>query len=160
MTSTPAEPDPLTRRFRRLLGGILLIGVLGTSAELTLLAHWEEAWQFVPLVLLGLGLVVVPLAVFRARRWNVRALRWLMVIYVLAGAVGIQRHYHGNREFELEMRPTLSGFDLLSRTLTGATPALAPGALSFIGLVGLMLTYRHPRLTSDRPSPRDPGAAS
>jgi hypothetical protein len=153
------EADPLTPRFRVLLGAVLTIGVVGTGAELLLLEHWEEGWQLVPLVLLGSGAFVVPIAVLRPRRWSVRALRWLMVGYVLAGAVGVQRHFQGNEEFELEMRPALGGFELLSRTLTGATPALAPGALSFLGLVGLALTYRHPRLSDDSSSPSDPGAS-
>jgi hypothetical protein len=138
-----------------LLGGLLLLGLLGTSAELLLLEHWEEPFQLVPLTLLGIGLVVVPLALARPRRWSVRLLRWVMAAHVVAGLVGIQRHYHGNREFELEMRPSLSGADLVSRTLTGATPALAPGALSFLGLLGLALTYRHPRLAAGIPPRND-----
>jgi len=34
----------------------------------------------------------------------------------------------------------------VEQILTGATPVLAPGSLSLIGLVGLAHTYRHPAL--------------
>jgi hypothetical protein len=55
-------------------------------------------------------------------------------------------HYHGNEEFELEMYPSLSGMQLVSETLTGATPVLAPGSMALLGVVGLASTYRHPVL--------------
>jgi len=37
---------------------------------------------------------------------------------------------------------------LLSKTLTGATPVLAPGSMSLLGVIGLASTYRHPLLRS------------
>jgi hypothetical protein len=37
---------------------------------------------------------------------------------------------------------------LISKTLTGATPVLAPGSMSLLGVVGLAFTYRHPALRS------------
>jgi hypothetical protein len=37
---------------------------------------------------------------------------------------------------------------LISKTLTGATPVLAPGSMSLLGFVGLAFTYRHPALRS------------
>jgi hypothetical protein len=37
---------------------------------------------------------------------------------------------------------------LVSKTLTGATPVLAPGSMSLLGLVGLAFAYRHPVLQS------------
>lgn len=50
----------------------------------------------------------------------------------------------GNVEFELEMYPDLSGWKLFRDSMMGATPALAPGAMVQIGLVGLAWTFRHP----------------
>jgi hypothetical protein len=37
---------------------------------------------------------------------------------------------------------------LISKTLTGATPVLAPGSMSLLGLIGLAFTYGHPGLRS------------
>jgi hypothetical protein len=34
----------------------------------------------------------------------------------------------------------------MSKALTGATPVLAPGSMSLLGVIGLALTYRHPLL--------------
>jgi hypothetical protein len=44
---------------RRLMLGVLLLGMAGLFAELTLLAHYEDAPQLIPLTLLGLGIVGV-----------------------------------------------------------------------------------------------------
>jgi hypothetical protein len=73
-----------------------------------------------------------------------------MGLFVLSGGIGVVLHYQGNVAFELEMYPTLSGMELVSRTLTGATPVLAPGSMTLLGLVGLAATYRHP-LVQQRP---------
>jgi hypothetical protein len=35
---------------------------------------------------------------------------------------------------------------LFREALSGATPALAPGTMVQFGLLGLLYTYRHPRL--------------
>jgi hypothetical protein len=57
-------------------------------------------------------------------------------------------HYQGNEAFELEMSPSRAGLSLISKTLTGATPVMAPGSMSLLGLVGLAFTHRHPALGS------------
>jgi hypothetical protein len=47
-----------TGRLRKALLAILVLGILGTAAELYLLDHMEETAQWVPLIVLGLSLVV------------------------------------------------------------------------------------------------------
>jgi hypothetical protein len=42
------------------------------------------------------------------------------------------------------MYPDLAGWKLFKDSMMGATPALAPGAMLQIGLVGLAWTFRHP----------------
>jgi hypothetical protein len=54
--------------------------------------------------------------------------------------VGLVLHYLGNVEFEKERDATLRGLPLLWASLTGATPALAPGAMILLGLIGYALT--------------------
>jgi hypothetical protein len=63
-------------------------------------------------------------------------------------------------EFELEMYPSMAGFELVRESMSGATPALAPGTMLVLALIGLTYSYRHPRLhvtgilTSNEDSPR------
>ncbi|CAA9346762.1 MAG: hypothetical protein AVDCRST_MAG68-3968 [uncultured Gemmatimonadetes bacterium] len=131
---------------RRILLTIYFIGLAGLAAELFLLEHFGDVWQWVPLGLLAAGLLAGLALALRPGRAVVLAFRAVMAAFVAAGAVGAYLHLRGNVEFELESDPTLRGAALLWEALQGATPALAPGALAQLGLVGLALAYRHPAL--------------
>ncbi len=133
--------------------GLLLIFVLGTvglGTELLLLDHFEEWRQQVPLVLLVLGLVLLAVRLFYRSAIILRLFRWTMLAFVLGGIVGLWFHLSSNMEFELEMYPTLTGLELLSKALGGAMPALAPGALVQLGLIGFLYTYQHPALIREQ----------
>ena len=133
--------------------GILLIFVLGTvglGTELLLLDHFEEWRQQVPLVLLALGLVLLAARLLYRGAIILRLFRLTMLAFVLGGMVGLWFHLSSNMEFELEMHPTLSGLELLFKALSGAMPALAPGALVQLGLIGFLYTYQHPALIRER----------
>jgi hypothetical protein len=141
------EPDPLGT-IRKILLWSLLAGSAGTLLELLLIGHDEMATQLAPLVLLAGGGLVSVWAFIAPRAVALRTLQLLMVIFVLSGVVGVVLHYQGNEAFELEMSPTRGGMSLISKTLTGATPVLAPGSMSLLGLIGLAFTYGHPGLRS------------
>jgi len=128
-------------RVRKLLLSLLAVGALGTSFELLLIGHFEEITQIVPLVLLAAGLAAAAWHLASARA-SIAALRWLMVLFVVSGAVGIALHYRGNAEFELEMYPSMGGTELMGKTLTGATPVFAPGTMALLGGLGLVASYR------------------
>ena len=133
--------------------GLLLIFVIGTAGlgtELLLLEHFEEWRQQVPLVLLALGLILLAVRLFYRGAIILRLFRWTMLAFVLGGMVGLWFHLSSNMEFELEMYPTLSGLELLSKALGGAMPALAPGALVQLGLIGFLYTYQHPALNREQ----------
>ena len=104
--------------------------------------------QVVPLALIVLALVCVLWHALVPTASNVRVLQALMVLFVVAGPIGMGLHYDANAEFEHEMDPSLSGVRLWSESLSGATPLLAPGSMVQLGLIGLVYTYRHPRLVS------------
>ena len=106
------------------------------------------AAQFAPLVLLASGIIVAAWTLMAPRTPALRALQALMVLFVVSGAIGVVLHYKGNEEFELERSPKRAGVDLISKALTGATPVLAPGSMSLLGIVGLAFAYRHPALGS------------
>ncbi|MDE2741661.1 MAG: hypothetical protein OXI58_08745 [Gemmatimonadota bacterium] len=133
--------------------GILLIFVIGTvglGTELLLLDHFEEWRQQVPLVLLALGLILLAARLLYQGAIILRLFRLTMLAFVLGGMVGLWFHLSSNMEFELEMHPTLSGLELLFQALSGAMPALAPGALVQLGLLGFLYTYQHPALIRER----------
>jgi len=148
MTPSPAVvPEaPALSRIRTVLLWALVLGAAGMMAELLLIGHDESTTQLLPLVLLGAGLVVGVSLVAVPAALGLRLLQLLMVLFLVSGIVGVGLHYQGNEEFELEMYPSLSGLKLVAETLTGATPVLAPGSMSLLGVVGLAFTYRHPLL--------------
>lgn len=131
---------------RRILLAVLLAGMVGLAAELLLLEHYEDVWQWTPLALLAAGFAAAAAVALRPGRGVLLAFRAVMALYVVAGAVGAYLHLQGNAEFERESDPAIAGTALLWESLRGATPALAPGALAQLGLVGLALAYRHPVL--------------
>jgi len=137
------EPEALAS-MRRWLLWTLAAGVAGTELELLLLGHFESASQVIPLVLLACGAGCVVWYAASPRRASVRAMQAMMGLFIASGLLGVALHYKGNVEFEREMYPTMRGFELVGKTLTGATPIFAPGSMVLLGLVGLGCTYRHP----------------
>ena len=131
---------------RLLLLCALLLGMTGTLAELILLEHTESNTQWIPLVLLALSMIAAVIAGVRPARATLLALRVIMTACIIAGGIGLYLHYSGNVEFELEMYPGLAGRELFWKSITGATPALAPGIFIHYTLLSEIYTWRHPRL--------------
>ncbi len=140
------EPGPI-HVVRRILLGLLLLGILVTLTELYLLEHTEDYWQLLPVVVLGLSLGAILLWVVSPSRSTMRVFQAVMLLLLSSGVLGLYLHYRGNVEFELEMYPSLGGIELIWEALKGATPALAPAAMAHLGLVGLAYSYHHPLLT-------------
>lgn len=132
------------RALRRWLLGILALGIAGTGVELFLLDHMEEPVQWIPLVVLASSLSAVVWVALAPAPASLRTLQGAMVVSVLSGLVGLVQHFRGNMEFELEMYPTMEGTELFWKSITGATPALSPGAMILLGLLGLAFCHRHP----------------
>ncbi|HET7696167.1 MAG TPA: hypothetical protein VFK57_10700 [Vicinamibacterales bacterium] len=129
---------------RRLLAAVLLIGMSGTTAELLLLRHVEDALQLIPVVLLACGIAAVSWHAFTRSSPSAAAVRLLMVLFVAAGLAGVYFHFDANVEFQKEGDPSLAGSALVWRALKATVPpALAPGVMLQLGLVGLAYTYRH-----------------
>ena len=131
---------------RTILLLILVVSMAATGIELLLLEHIESRWQWLPIVLLGLGICVSLLVAIWPSRPAFTIFRLVMAACTVSGMIGIWLHYRGNVEFELEMNAALHGFELFRDAMMGATPALAPGSMTQLGLLGLIYTYRHPRL--------------
>ncbi len=135
-----------TDRFtlRGLLLVLLLFGIAGLLPELVLQEHYDSIEQWIPIVMLGLGLVSALVLWRRPSRGALTTFRVVMALCVAAGAAGLYYHIAGNVDFALERNPELRGLALAWKALGGATPTLAPGALAQLGLLGLVYGYRHP----------------
>lgn len=138
--------------FRQLILALVLFGIIGLEIELALLRHAESFSQWLPHIFLLVGLLLTAVVYFRPGPGTLRSFQVLMVLYLIVGALGVFFHLKGNVEFALERNPALSGISLIWKALRGATPALAPGALAQLGLLGLLYTYRHPSLVSGNTS--------
>ena len=130
--------------WRRYALYILLFGAVGLGVELYLLGHYEDRKQWIPLVLLAAGTVAgVSLAV-RPSWVAVRVFRVLVAAYLPAGLLGVYFHFQSNIEFERELHPTSSSLELVSESLSGAMPTLAPGAMILLGMLGILVALQHP----------------
>ncbi len=142
VSSAPATLAAL----RRLLLGLLVVGLAGTATDLLLLAHYEDAWQLIPLVIVGIAaLAAIVVAAGRPVPpvVAVRLFQATMLLLIVSGAAGMVLHYRANMEFKLEMDPSLSGFALFSSVVRAkAPPALAPATLALLGLLGLASVFR------------------
>lgn len=131
---------------RRGLLALLAFGCVGLIGELVLLEHYEELNQVVPLVLLGLTLVTILWHWLDGGKQSLRVLQVVMLLLILAGALGAYFHLEGNIEATQEFEPDLTGFAMWLDVVRGEAPMLAPGTLLQFGLLGLLYAYRHPAL--------------
>ena len=132
---------------RRILFTILLLGIAGISLELWLMAHTEDVYQLIPLWLAVAGVVAAIVVAWRPSIGSVRLFQAVMALFLVSGVVGMVLHFQVNIEFQLEMDAALSGWALYQKAiLAKSPPALAPGAMIQLGLIGLAYTFRHPAL--------------
>ena len=130
---------------RRVLLAILIIGLVGTAAELLLLDHDEEAIQLVPLALIAIAFVTIAWHALNPGGASLRLFQTVMVLFIVAGGVGTILHYRANVEFQREVDPSIAGRALLVKAMKAkAPPALAPGTMTQLGLIGLAYAYRYP----------------
>src|SRR5688500_6470410 len=114
--------------------------------ELLLIDHTETRIQWIRIDVLIAGLASCIWISIQPGKAAIVAFQAIMAIFIVAGVAGLYFYYAGNVEFAIERDATLSGFKLAWKSLRGATPALAPGALAQLGLLGLAYTYTHPAI--------------
>ena len=129
---------------RQLVLALVFIGIVGLEIELALLRHAESFSQWIPHIVLMVGFIATLLIYLRPGATTTRIFQTTMWIFVVVGLLGVFFHLKGNVEFAVERDPSLGGVKLIWKVLRGATPALAPGALSQLGLLGLLYTYKQP----------------
>jgi uncharacterized membrane protein len=130
------------RPLRRWILIILVLGLVGTVTELVLLEHYEQPLQFVPLVLIVAAVGVLWWEFRRHDLASRRATQIVMALFVLAGFVGFAAHFRGSAEYQLELNPDMSNWELLEKILHAkAPPLLAPGMMLQLGLLGLAYVF-------------------
>lgn len=136
---------------RRILLAILFLGIAGISLELWLMAHTEDVYQLIPFFISFAGVITMIAVALKPSTGSVRLFQAVMVLFLLSGIVGMWLHFQVNMEFQLEMDPALAGMALYQKAiLAKSPPALAPGAMIQLGLIGLAYTFKHPALGSGR----------
>ena len=143
---------PLTTvaAMRRALLAIIAFGTIGMAAELVLTGHYEDSLQLAPLAAAALVLLGIAWVALRPSIAGVRSLQLVMLTLMGTGITGMTVHYVANAEFQRELDPELSGLALFWKVVAATSPpALAPGVLVQLGLLGLLYTYRHPVLAEE-----------
>lgn len=143
---------------RRYLFLILLLSLAGTAGELLLIGHDEDLWQWVPLVLIPLTLILLAWMMAAPSTASLRAWQGMMVLLIASGLLGLGLHWKGKMEFKQETDPSLRGLKLFWASLESQTPpALAPGVMIPLGLLGLACAYRHPALLAAKDASKETG---
>lgn len=138
----PVTQDHRLSTIRTVILAVLMFGMAGLLAELALIAHYEDATQWIPLALLAAGLVFVVLDLVLPRAWTQLLIQLTMVLMVAAGVLGVYFHFNGSREFQLEMDPQMRGTPLVWHVLQAKSPpTLAPGSMVQLGILGLGYAY-------------------
>ena len=143
---TDKPGSQMIERLRTWILAVIMLGLLGTVTELLLLEHYEQPMQFVPLVLI---VAAVAALVWETRRRDATSLATLgivMVLFILAGVLGMVAHFHGSAEYQLELNPSMGTWVLLEKVLRAkAPPLLAPGMMMQLGLLGLAYVFSDAR---------------
>ena len=158
--------------FRRGIVVVVLLGLLGLSAELFAVGHYYGLGQLIPFVLMGLALlggVWVLLSDTGAALWTARV---LAVLLLLGGLYGAYKHTgaesdlrQAGRQNELARPPEPDAKPLLglpaptANILNGPAPLSAPLAMSGLGLLLFMALYRREQdnTLTERPATRPVG---
>jgi hypothetical protein len=127
---------------RRWLMATLVLGLAGTATELLLLEHYDEPWQWVPLLLVALAFGVLVWHWARRTAASVRALQITMLLFVVSSGVGLALHFRGAAQFQLEIDPAMPRSTLIAKVMrVKDPPVLAPGVMLQLGLIGLAYAY-------------------
>jgi hypothetical protein len=145
--STPLAESTTLTTLRRIILGLVTLGTAGMMAELLLVGHVEDANQLIPLAIGAMGLAAALWVVLSGGEVALRTLQFVMLLYAGSGVIGITLHYKASEAIQLEADPHLHGIALARKAVTAAAPpALAPGLMVQLALLGLAYTYKHPSL--------------
>ncbi len=110
--------------------------LIGTTTELVLLNHFEDAFQLIPII--GVGVCLVLLVAIGVTKLGIfiKINSIILPLIALIGLYGVYLHFGVNMEFEQEMRPNAEYMYWFKAALSGAIPVLAPASLVVLSLLG------------------------
>ena len=148
-------------KLRSFLWFILVLELAGIQAELLLEGHTETIWQLVPVLAIALSFLALAWMYVDQRAAPVRAWQALMVLFVVSGFAGFGLHGRGKIERQREADPSFSGATFFWEAMKGESPpAMAPGSMIQLGLLGLTYAYVRRRGRSGALQPAGAHAAT
>jgi hypothetical protein len=145
MNSTNSSRTESTSLLRPLILVIMGIGTLGILGELLLLEHYKFDSQWIAVMLTLLTGVCTVILGFNPNARVMRVVQLALLLVVLGSAFGVLEHVKTNYD-RMENGSNVSSLSPIWQALKGRAPALAPGALAQLGLLGLLFMYKHPNL--------------
>ena len=125
-----------TYRLKKVLVLALLFMMIGSLLELYLLDHYEDSWQLIPILSVGTTLVTLLILFFKKTTKVVNLFKAVLILTALSGVYGVYLHLQSNFQFEQDMKPTASFWQLITDSLSGALPTLAPMSLVVLACIG------------------------
>jgi hypothetical protein len=142
-----SHDSPTLDTMRRAILAVLAAAIAGMMVDLSLVGHFEDSNQLIPLVIGAVTLLVLAWVAIRPGGVSLRAMQFMMLWFIGAGILGITLHFQANAEFQRDIDPTIATVDLVWKVVQAtAPPALAPALMMQLGVLGLVYTYRHPAL--------------
>ena len=123
-------------RVKQVIVLALLFMMMGTLLELYLLEHYEDTFQLIPVLCIAFSLTNLIILLFKKSKKIINLFKLMLVLTSLSGVYGVFLHLQSNFDFEQDMKPTATNWELFSESLSGALPTLAPMSLVVLACIG------------------------
>ena len=137
-------------RLKQVLVLALLFMIVGSLLELYLLDHYEDTWQLIPILSIGTTLVSLLILFFKQSKKLFNLFKSVLILTALSGVYGVFLHLQSNFEFEQDMKPTATNLELITDSLSGALPTLAPMSLVVLACIGysylILIQQQHEKI--------------
>ena len=106
-----------TYRLKKVLVLALLFMMIGSLLELYLLEHYEDTWQLIPVICIGVALINFCVLLYRRSQAAIHLFKIVLVLTTFSGVYGVVLHLQSNFEFEQDMKPTASFWQLITDSI-------------------------------------------
>ena len=128
----------------------LLFMMIGTLLELYLLDHYEDAFQLIPVLCIAFSLINLIILFLKKSKIIIKLFKLVLVLTSFSGIYGVFLHLQSNFEFEQDMKPTATNWELFSESLSGALPTLAPMSMLVLAFIGysylILIKQQHEKI--------------
>ena len=128
----------------------LLFMMIGTLLELYLLDHYEDTFQLIPVLCIAFSLINLIILFFKRSKIIIKLFKLVLVLTSFSGIYGVFLHLQSNFEFEQDMKPTATNWELFSESLSGALPTLAPMSMLVLAFIGysylILIKQQHEKI--------------